>query len=99
MLQKTSSEGMILQKMMVCLSWLFEWGVSSAYACCSNPSNRRVWKSTGDKAQLILSCNYVERLITRDGDASEIVGYVSDVSWSIQSFLVRFTITLFSYQD
>ena len=36
----------------------------------------------------MLSRNYVERLITRDNDASAIASSMSAVGWSIQSFLV-----------
>jgi len=44
----------------------------------------------------MLSRNYLGRLITRDNDAGKIAGYISDVSWSIQSFLVSITVILLS---
>lgn len=40
----------------------------------------------------MLSRNYFGRLITRENDATEIAGYISDVSWAIQSFLVSIAV-------
>ena len=48
----------------------------------------RSWKSVGETAETMLARNYVGRLIARDKDAAVIASSMSDVGWSIQSFLV-----------